>query len=181
MMKDLAAQAFAAWLSQNEPELFAALVQRARQRGDAPAAGLGDWSSILSSIGSGIASAVKNVASYVSSPQGVNSLSSLAQTYLQSQGQKNALKVQLAQAQAGYAPAPIETRYDAATNTYVPIYTPPIGTPGAGTAIPLTPDLSAQLLSNAQGADWTRWLPWIIGGGAAALLVIWLATRNQSS
>lgn len=178
-MTELAAQAFAAWLSQNEPELFAALAQRAAQS-DKGVAGLGDWSSVLSSIGSGIASAVKNVASYVSSPTGVSSLTSLAQTYLQSQGQKNALQVQLAQAQAGYAPAPIETRYDAATNTYVPTYTPPAGT-GAGVPVPLTPDLSAQLLSQSQGFDWQRWLPWILAGGAAAALVIWLATRNSSS
>lgn len=172
MMKDMAAQAFAAWLQQNEPELFAALLERADRTG---VAGLGAWTDVLSSIGSGLANAVKSVASYVASPSGTSSLTSLAQTYLQSQGQKNALKVQLAQAQAGYTPAPIETRYDAATNTYVPVYTPPAGT----APVPLTADLSAQLLRQSQRFDWNRWLPWIIGGGAGVAFVIWLATRNR--
>lgn len=174
MMKDMAAQAFAAWLQQNEPELFAALLQRADRNG---AAGLGAWTDVLSSIASGIGNAVKSVASYVASPAGTSSLSSLAQTYLQSQGQKNALKVQLAQAQAGYPPAPIETRYDAATNQYVPVYTPPVGT---GVPVPLTADLSAQLLRQSQGFDWNRWLPWIVGGGVGLAFIIWLATRDRT-
>ena len=181
--KELATKAFAAWLAQNEPELFAALAERAQSAAPAAGvAGLGDWTSLLSSIGSGIASAVSNVASYVGSAAGVNSLTSLAQTYLTSKNQKNALQVQLAQAQAAKPPAPIETRYDAATNTYVPVYTPaPTASVPNPTPIPLTADLSAQLLSQTQGFNWQKWLPWIAGGGAGLiLLVIVLHSRNRA-
>lgn len=178
-MKEPAAQAFAAWLQQNEPELFAALAQQA-----VTVRGLAGITDILSSIGSGLASAAssvgsaigtaaKNVGSFLTSSLGMSTLSSLATTYLQSQAQKNALQVQLAQAQANRQPAPIETRYDAATNTYVPVLTTTAGTQT------LTPDLTAQLLRQSGGFDWQRWLPWIFGVGGGLALFIWLLTRDR--
>lgn len=178
-MKESSAIALAEWLAQNEPELFAALAARAEQG----LSGITDFFSTLgtgiakaaSSIGTGLTTAVKGVGSFLASPNGLSTLSTLGQTYLQTQAQKNALKVQLATVQAGQQPAPIETRYDAATGTYVPVYVPP-----AGTAQLLTPDLSAQLMRDAQPA-WNRYMPWLIGGGiAAAFLLAWLLTRDRS-
>jgi hypothetical protein len=175
-MKQEAAQSLAQWLQRNEPELFAALAQQAARAGDL--AGITD---VLSSIGSGIAkvagsistgvaTAAKTVGGFLASSNGLSVLSSLGQTYLQSTAQKNALQVQLAAAQAGMAPAPIETRYDPATNSYVPIV--------GGTQL-LTPQLTAQLLAQQRGSfDWQRWAPWLIGAGLLGGIV-WLIVKRD--
>jgi hypothetical protein len=179
-MKEVAAEALAQWLAVNEPELFAALAARADRTGD-----LSGITDIISSIGSGIAkaastvgsgltAAVKGVGSFIASKDGLSTLASLGGSYLQTQAQKNALQVQLAQVQAGQPPAPIETRYDPTTGSYVPVYVPASGVPQA-----LTPDLSAQLLRQA-GFDWGRWAPWLIGGGIAFGVVVWLLTRDRT-
>jgi hypothetical protein len=177
-MKEVAADALAQWLARNEPELFAAMAARA----GGELSGITDiFASIgtgiakaAGSIGTGLTAAVKGVGSFLTSANGLSTLASLGNSYLQTQAQKNALQVQLAQVQAGQAPAPIETRYDAATGSYVPVYVPASGIPQA-----LTPDLSAQLLRQA-GFDWARWAPWLIGGGLTLALFIWLLTRNRS-
>jgi len=179
-MKQLAAQALAQWLQQNEPELFAVLAQQAAGSGEL--AGITDVLTSIgsgiakaaSTVGSGIATAAKSVGSFLASPNGVSVLSSLGQTYLQTTAQKNALQVQLAAAQAGQPPAPIETRYDAATNTYVPIV--------SGTQ-PLTPQLAQQLLAQqraAGGFDLAAWAPWIIGGVLVAG-ALWFVFNRKSS
>lgn len=127
-----AAQAFAAWLQQNEPELFNALAAEAAKK----APGLGDWSSILSSIGSGvesvasdIGSAASSVGDYLTSSQGLQSLSQLAQTYLQGQTAQQVTQLQLQRAAQGMAPAPVSYTTNAAGQV-VPVYTgsaPPAG------------------------------------------------------
>jgi hypothetical protein len=179
-MKLEAAQAFAGWLQKNEPELFAALVAQVGKQQQL--SGITDFFSAIgsgiksaaSSVASGLNTAAKSVGSFLASPSGVSTIAQLGQTYLQSQAQKGALQVQLAAAQAGLQPAPIETRYDAATNTYVPVLNAP------GTAVqPLTPQLTSQLLAATRGGfDWQTWA--LIGGGVFAVgILIWLTTRSR--
>lgn len=127
-----AAQGFAAWLEQNEPALFAALAEHAAAAGTR----LGDWSSILSdvgsfasSVGSDISGAASSVGTYLTSSQGMQSLASLANTYLQSQTAQQVVSAQLARANQGMAPAPITYQTNAAGQV-VPVYTganPPAG------------------------------------------------------
>lgn len=175
-MREAAAEALALWLQRNEPELFAALVQRAAR---SELAGITDVLTSIGSgiakaattVGSGIATAAKSVGSFLASSNGMSVLSSLGQTYLQSQAQKNALQVQLASAQAGQAPAPIETRYNPTTGAYEAIVTSSSG------AQLLTPQLTQQLLSQ-RGFDWQRWAPWLIAGGLGVGVLIWLITRD---
>jgi hypothetical protein len=174
-MKENAADALAQWLQQNEPELFAALAARASGE-------LAGFMDILKSVGGAIAtgvskvgSVVKTVGSFIASPSGVSALSALGSTYLQSEAQKNALQVQLAAAQAGLPPAPIETRYDPGTNTYVPVVTTSTGLQ------PLTPDLSSQMVLQFQqsaGFDWKKWTPWIALGAVGLGVVIWISSRD---
>lgn len=171
--------ALAQWLAVNEPELFAALAARVDQQ-------LAGFTDFLSTIGSGIAkaatavgstlnTAAKSVGSFIASPNGMSVLTTLGQTYLQTQAQKNALQVQLAQASAGQMPAPIETRYDAASGAYVPVFTPVAGAPQ-----PLTPQLTQQLLQQSIAPGWQRWLPWIIAGTLGLGFLAWILTRDRS-
>lgn len=178
-----AAQAFAAWLEQHEPDLFQALLKQAAT--EAKASGLGDWSSILSSIGnvagdigSGISDAASSVGSYLTSSQGLSSLSNLASTYLQSQTQQSVTQMQLARAQQGLPPAPVSYATNSAGQV-VPVYTagnlPPSLT---GSAQPLNLgngqtgyQLNSQALATLAGSSTLKqYLPWILLGGGALLL-----------
>ncbi len=127
-----AAQAFAAWLEVHEPALFQALAEKAAAAG-ARTSGLADWSSILSSIesgvtsvasdiGSGISDAASGVGNFLTSSGGLQSLSTLANTYLQSQQQQTVLQTQLARANQGLPPAPISYTTNAAGQV-IPVYT----------------------------------------------------------
>jgi hypothetical protein len=143
---DTAADYFAQWLLVNEPELFNALLARTPQSVN----GIAD---ILSNVAGGITSAAKNVGSFLASDAGIATLGTLGAVYLQSRAQKDAVKVQLAQAQAGQPPAPIQTQ-PTPSGTVAPFYYPPNAAP-----VPLTPQLTQQLMPPR------NYTPWIIGGG----------------
>lgn len=185
-----AAQAFAAWLEQNEPTLFQALLREAAANG-AVLKGLGDWSDILSSvgnvasdIGSGISDAASSVGGWLTSSTGLSSLTSLANTYLQSQTAQSVTQMQLSRAAQGLAPAPVTY----ATNTagqVVPVYTgttvPSSIAPYAGQAVNLGNGitgvpLSTPALAALSGTTLQQYLPYILLGGG--LLVLALFMRN---
>lgn len=189
-MNEAAAAALALWLQRNEPELFAALARKVgvpQPPGPGELAGeLAGWADVFKSVGSAIATGVskiggiaKSVGSFIASPNGVNVLSTLGETYLATKAQKQAVEVQLAAAQAGLPPAPIETTFDPATNTYVPI----IQNPATGFSQPLTPQISTQLLAELgtarPGFDWRKWAPWLAVGGLGVVLLFWLASSRE--
>lgn len=189
-----AAQAFAAWLQQNEPALFNALAAEAAKKSP----GLGDWSSILSSIGSGvenvagdlgsgISSAASSVGDYLTSSQGLSSLTSLANTYLQSQTAQSVAQVQLSRAQQGLAPAPVSYATNSAGQV-VPVYTGvnPALTAGAEPVnlgngqVGYT--LGASQLSSLGGNSFSTFLqayglPLALGVGG--ILVLWLLMSRR--
>lgn len=126
-----AAQALALWLQENEPDVFAYLLARAPQGSSAPPAkpagmsGLGDWSSVLTSLSGDLSSAVSDVGNYLSSSSGQSSISSVISQYLGSSAtatQGTVLQTQAALAAAGHAPAPIGYQ-TLPTGQVVPVYT----------------------------------------------------------
>lgn len=148
------AQSLAIWLAQEQPQVFEALLRKSMGEPKPQLNGLTDW---LSSIGTTIGSAVTSASKYLTSEDGIKTLSTIGSVYLQTQAQKDALKLQLAQAQAGNALYPIQS-VGANYNTAVPIYTP--------TGQSLTPSLTNQLWPTQT----TNWLPWLLGGGALLLV-----------
>lgn len=162
-MNQSAATAFAKWLANDQPELFVALYRQAMPE---LGKGLGDFTDVLSSIGSGLETAVSNVGSFLTSSAGMTSISQLGSAYLNSQAAKSAVNLQASRAQSGLSPAPIQTIYNPATQQYEAVLTQ-----GANT-IPL----STQLRSSLMPAGLPSWAPWAIGGGA--LLVILLMLRR---
>lgn len=155
---DTAADAFAQWLMVNEPQLFEALLARTPQS-------LHGFADILSNIGGGIASAAKNVGSFLTSEDGMKTLGSLSTVYLQTRMQKDAMKIQLAQAQQGLPPQPIQTQ-PTASGQVGAFYYPPNAAP-----IPVTPQLAAQFIPR----DYT---PWYIGGGVLLLFGFLMSQRR---
>lgn len=147
------AQSLAIWLAQEQPQVFEALLRTAMGEPRPQLNGLTDW---LSSIGTSVGSAVSSAAQYLTSQEGMKTLSSIGAVYLQTQAQKDALKLQLAQAQAGNALYPIQS-VGGNYNTAVPIYTP--------TGQSLTPSLTNQLWPTQTA----NWLPWALAGGALLL------------
>lgn len=188
-----AGQAFAAWLEANEPDLFQALLKEAAAHGavaaaSAPGGQLGDWSDVLSSIGSGISDAASSVGTWLTSSQGLQSLSSLANVYLQNQTAQSVTQMQLSRAQAGLPPAPVTYTTNTAgqavpvyTGSQVPNYIAPyagqaVTLPSGQTAYPLAaPALSALAPSSAL----TAYLPWILAGGGLLLLTVLLSSRRE--
>lgn len=154
-------EALAAWLAQNQPDVFKALVAKANASGKLH--GITDW---LSNVGTSFGSAVKAVGSFVASPAGMGALTSMAGVYLQSQAQKDALKLQVSMAQAGYAPAPVVTN---ATSGQYPMYVDP----RTGQQIPLTSQLANSLMPQRSLSDY--W-PWLLGGG---LLLVGFAAYSR--
>ncbi len=151
---DTAADAFAQWLMTNEPQLFNALLARTPQS-------LSGWSDILSNVAGGISVAAKNVGSFLVSEDGMKTLSGLTSVYLQTQMQKDAVKIQLRQAQQGQPPAPIQTQVNPSTGQIGAFYYPPNTAP-----VPLTPSFVQQLLPPQQY--------WPIAAGAGVLLLLGL-------
>ena len=147
-------EALAAWLAQNQPDVFKALVARAASQGKLH--GITDW---ISNVGTSFGTAVKAVGSFVSSPAGMGALTSMACVYLQSQAQKDALKLQISMAQACYAPAPVTTN---PTSGQYPMYVDP----RTGQQIPLTSQLANSLMPQKSLSDYA---PWLIGGGLLLL------------
>lgn len=171
-----AAQALAAWLERYEPALFQALAVRANVT---PGVGLGDWSDILSSIGSGVSSVASDIGSGISSAAsgvgdwlttggGTQALANLATTYVQSQQAQSLTNLQIARAQQGLPPAPVAVA-QSAYGAPVPIYTgqaPPAGSQlvtlaNGSQAYALT---SGQVGSLTNPQTLTQYLPWMLGG-----------------
>jgi hypothetical protein len=159
-MKYENARALADWLMKNQPQLFTALAKRAEGR--AQLAGITDF---FSSLGTGVANAASQVGSFISSPEGMKTLTGLTTVYLQSKAQKDALNAQVKLAQAGVPLAPIANTQDVYGGT-VPYYYPPNG----GPPIPMSSQLAAQLAPRSGLQDY---LPYIaIAGGLGLLFVI---------
>ncbi|MGH2855477.1 MAG: hypothetical protein ACRDLF_14945 [Solirubrobacteraceae bacterium] len=125
----------ATWLYHVHPELFAAAYVAART---GRAATLGDFSDILdsvgsafSSVGSGLEGAVSSVGSWLSSSQGLTTLSSLGTAYLNNQAQQNVLQTQIARTQALQSPLAV-TYTQAANGSIVPVL------PYSSTGVPIT-------------------------------------------
>lgn len=153
----------AEWIAQHEPQLFAALTREAGTALSVPGklGGITDW---LSSIGTGVTSAVKNVGTFLTSSQGLATLGTLGGAYLQTKSQQNVLATQVALAQAGMAPAPIAYT-PGANGVNTPIYLP--------TQQTVTPGLLAQL----QPSFLQRNGIWLALGGAGILALLLLRSR----
>lgn len=151
----------ARWLAENQPAVFEALMRRSQGEVQPQLSGIADF---LSTIGTSVGSAVKSVGSFLTSEDGMKTLATVGGIYLTSQAQKDALKVQMARAQAQTQPAPIYTVGADTNNPY-----PMIGTQSS--ARPLTPATANAWLP----AGWPVWAPWAIG--AAALLALFFFTR----
>lgn len=174
--KAVANTLLAAWLQENHPELFAALAARA----GAPATpGLAGFTDILQSIGSsigtvatkvasGLSTAVQSVGSFLGSEQGQSVLATLAAARLAS-AQNKALQTQVARVNAGLAPAPIGSTFDASTGSFVPA----LATPGGSYPI------SAQTLASLQPSFFDKYKYWIAGGGAALVVAFVLFNRRR--
>lgn len=150
-------EALALWIARNQPRVFEALTQQAHKR--AQLSGVTDW---LSSVGTSLGGAVKNVGSFLTSQEGIATIGALGTAYLTTQAQRDALRTQVAQAQAGYPPQPV---YTVGTEQ-----TPYYRDPATGQSYPFTSQIAAQLQPP------TNWTPILIGGGV--LLAIVLLTRS---
>lgn len=150
------ADALANWLARNQPQVFEQLYKAAHQR--AQLSGITDW---LSAVGTSVGTAAKSVGSFLTSQEGMATLGTIGSIYLQSQAQKDALKLQVANAQAGYAPANVQT---VGANPYnsVPVYVDPV----TGYQQPLTPQLTQQLMPPS---SIMQYLPWVLAGGVVLL------------
>lgn len=160
----------ALWLAKNQPQVFKSVLRtlaqdEARRRGTGMA-GISDW---LSGIGSTLGGAVKSVGSFITSPTGLATLTAAGGLYLQTQAQKDALKVQVANARAGYSPAPIQT-IGTTPQTQLPVYTDP----ATGIQYPFTSQLSSQLMPQKTFRDY---LPWI-GLGIGGVALVYFLTRS---
>jgi hypothetical protein len=168
----------AAWLQEHHPELFAELARRAGVSGAPGFAGFTDiLQSIGSSIGSaastlssGLSSAVQSVGSFLKTDAGQGLLTTVAAAKLQS-SQNKAIQTQISRAQAGLAPAPISSTWDASTGTYVPA----LATPGGAYAI------SPQMYASLAPSFFDRYGLWIAGGSAALVLVFMLSRRGAAN
>lgn len=155
------AEELAVWLAKNQPDVFQALVTTAQHKRQL--AGITDW---LASVGTTVGGAVKSVGSFIASPQGMATLGTIGTVYLQNQAQKEALRLQMAQAQAGYPPQPV---YTAGSGEYAQPY---YRDPTTGQTYPLTSQLANQL---KPPMNWS-----LIGlaGGAVVLILFTLARRK---
>jgi hypothetical protein len=178
MMTKESAQSFSVWLLKTHPDLFYAIAKQQNP-------GLNGISDVLSNIGGAFSSAVSSVGSWVSNPENLKSLTSLAGTYFSTQAAQNVADAQLAalqtqtnRAQAGQPAAPISYGYDA-NNNLVPVYTGTNTLPGLGTQVSLPSGqygytLSSSSLNALQPSFLQKYGLWL-GVGGAALFVAYLA------
>lgn len=143
------ANALARWLAINQPEVFEGLLRAAQgktiPRTVSNLAGIMD---VLGNFGTTFSGAVKSVGSFLTSDAGLATVGTIGGLYLQSQAQKDALKLQVATIKAGYPPQDI-VNAGPNTNSAVPIY--------AGTGQALTPQLAARLTPRSILADYAPW------------------------
>jgi hypothetical protein len=149
-----AAVSFAKWLAQDQPALFVELYKRAH-------VSLGDFTDVLSSIGTSLSDAVSGVGSFLTTGGGASAIAQLGGAYLQTQAARNAVNVNLARAQSGLPPAPIQTVFNQSTGQYEAVLQQP-----GGVMAPLTPTLQKTLVPGLP--NWVLWA----GGGVAVLLLL---------
>lgn len=166
VLKPNSAEALAAWLAQNQPELFAKLLRAGGQSRE-DLKGLFD---ALSSFGSTVGTAIQSAASYLTSADGMKTLANLGGTYLQTQAQRSALATQVALARANQPLAPI---YTGLTPAGQQVYVQPNA---AQPPVVLTPQLAAQLQPAQQTIAGIPVL-WLVGGGLALLGLLFITRR----
>jgi hypothetical protein len=114
--------AFAHWLAKVHPDIFLSIVRNIK-----PQTPLGDISDVLSSIGTTLGDAASAVGDWISNPQNINSLSSVATAYFRSQtpsvgnAQNAVFQTQLQRSQYGQMPVPINYAQNA-SGQVVPMY-----------------------------------------------------------
>lgn len=167
-MTKQSAASFAAWLAKDQPQLFLALAKNAGVPVQENLSGISD---VLSAIGSGLSSAVKTVGSFVTSKEGMTTLSTLATTYLTTKAQQDAVKLQIKQAEAQEAAAPIQTSYNAATGQYEVLYTTK-----NGQTVPVTSQ-TANAVLNGGSITSQAWFPYAAAAGVAFVLFLVLRRR----
>lgn len=159
MTTQASAEALAEWLAKNEPALFDALLRQAAT----DSARLNGITDFLSSIGNAVTGAAKSVGTYLTSQQGMNTLTNLGTSYLAGKQQQKVLSTQVALAQAGMSPAPIQNTIGANGQT-VPIYTP-------------TQQVATnQVLYQLQPSFFEQYKTPLLVGGALALVLL-IASR----
>lgn len=173
------ATSLANWLLQDQPGLFVQLAKVARivPRGTT----LGDFTDVLSSIGDSLGDAVSSVGDFLTSAQGLSTLASLGTTYMNTTAQKNALNIQLANAAANKAAAPIQTVYNQATGQYQAVYTTANGQQQVVTSATVPQYYPSGTIGAATAAasnPFQQYLPYIAIGGGVLLLVLFLSSRR---
>lgn len=162
--KSVAHVLFAQWLYENYPEVFAQIAQATKSQGVPKLSGLGDFSDILSSIGDSIGSTASDIA---------DGLSTTVQTVgnvLQTPGGQAVLKTVM-QANAGISPV-VMSQYGLAQNgkPLAPIQT--VYNPATGSYVPVNSYTGAPITSSMLGGNMSQYmLPIAIGAGALLLIV----------
>jgi len=174
--KPVANTLFAAWLAEAYPEVFEALADHAAIPSDGH--NLSGFMDVLTSIGGGISDAAKYVVnnlsstvqavgSFVNSPAGQSALSAIISNNVGGIGSAT-IATQAARAQTGAVPAAIQTVYNPATQTYVPVMTNAQGQPYV---------INPQTLQSLQPSFLSRYGLWI-AGGVLGFGALYLLTRN---
>lgn len=169
---------FAAWLYNIHPDLFLAAYHLAKFGATPRTTGLGDVSDFLSSIGDDVSSAVSSVGDWMTSSQGLSSLSSLGTAYLQGQAQQSVLQTQIARVQANQSPLAVGYTTNAQGQIVGVL---PISS--AGTPVTVSSQVAPQVASYVQTTpsvlsaytpsfNWQQYLPYIAIGGALLLGMI---------
>lgn len=187
--QQVAGALLAAWLGQNFPELYNELIIRAGnptgappnvQLSPPPDKGLAGFTDVLSSIwggitkvatnvASGLSSTVQGVGNFLASKEGASALATLAVAkYGASSSQASVIGTQLNRTQAGQTPAPIQTVYDPATQTYVPVLTQ------NGVNYPV----NNQVLQQLQPSFLDRYGMWIAIGGIGLIALTLIIPRR---
>lgn len=177
MMTPRSAQSFSVWLLKEHPALFYSIAKKQNPS-------LGDFSDIFSSIGSAFSGAVDSVSSWVTNPENVKSLTTLASTYFAASAAKSnanaqtaVLNAQLARANTGQPAAPITYAYNA-QNQPVPVYT---GTPSPALALGsqvLLPSaqvgytVTPQTVSSLTPSFLQQYGLWLVGGGLVLVAML---------
>lgn len=147
----------ARWLAMNQPKVFQVLVEEASRRGQLR--GVTDW---LSSVGTSVSSAIKNVGSFLTSKEGMTALTGIGTAYLQTQAQRDALRAQVQMVQAGQSLLPIQS-VGPNPNSALPVYVDP----RTGQQMPWNTQLSQQLAPYQ-----SPYLPLILLGGVGLIMVV---------
>lgn len=162
------AQELAKWLATNQPDIFLALQKNAEAR--AQLAGITD---LFSSIGTGLVNATKQVGSFLTSQQGLETLTGLTTAYVGYKGlqaQQDAIKLQTRLAEQNQPLAPVQQVRDPYTGQVVPYYYGQNAPP-----VPLTSQL-AQKLAPAGGIP--SWAPFAFVGGIGFVFLMAFMNRR---